>query len=113
MSEQRDGKRLEITTALEAVVYSLDGTPGFGSKFEINFGGMRFNSSIDYQAQQPLTVELFMDGQAILELNGVFIRTDPDGTSVIKFNNVDSKHRVMLHLIMQSAPEYAASPESV
>ena len=110
MPSKRDGERSKLTDIIEAVVYSELGVPGFANEFEINFGGMRFNASIDYKCGEPVVAHLFLEGKAFLDLKGKFLRREDDGTSIVKFDPLSNKQREILNQILEQemAPSLAS-----
>jgi hypothetical protein len=85
---------------LEVVIYSDNGFPGLANDFDFNYGGMRFNSALNYDKGEQLVVNCFIDRELKLVLKGEFLRQEGDAHSVIKFEPVSDEQRKSLTEIM-------------
>ena len=103
MLKQRNGKRHNINYLFGVVVYSRLGMPDFSNDFEINCGGMRFNASIDYKCGELVVVKLFMEGKFVLELYGVYHHREDDSISLVKFEPLRDKQRLILCRLLEQA----------
>lgn len=101
MLNLRDGVRRNYTEVLEAVVYADKGIPSLANECEINFSGMRCNVDIDCKCGSPVRVHLFMDREAILNLNAVLLRREGGKSSIVKFKPLTSQERLILSQIVQ------------
>ena len=66
----------------------------------ISSRGMRFIPSIDYKYGEQIVVRIFMEGKAELLLFGVYLKSDDNGTSVVKFEPLSYKQRLILSQIL-------------
>ena len=106
MLKHRNGERLHIFDLIEIVVYSKLGTPDIANDFEINFGGMRFNPSIDYKQGEEVVVRLFMESLAVLDLYGLHLRGEEDGTSVVKFEPMNDMQRLIFSKTLEKCQRH-------
>lgn len=99
--DNRDGERRNRN--IDVVVCCEHGLPILASEVEINFGGMAVNTSSRFKAGVRLTIQLFVDWEIRFEINGVFLRQNVEGKTVIKFDALDFKERIYLEQVLREA----------
>jgi hypothetical protein len=103
MLRQRNSERYNVIESLEVVMYSKLGMPDFTNEFEISYDGICFNPGIDYKYGELVVIRLFMEGKAVLDLYGVYLKNEDNETSVIKFEPLRDKQRQILSRILEQA----------
>lgn len=97
----RNGKRRN--RHIDVVVYSERGVPILANEVEINYGGMAINTSCSFKPGAKVIVQMFVDREIRLEIEGAFIRLSDDDKTIIKFEVLDLKTRLFLEQVLRDA----------
>jgi|GEM_PF-4567546 len=101
-SNRRSGARVKVNSkdGIEAVIYADKAFPDFSDDYEINLGGIKLNTPINFQLNQLVSVSIFGHHKEKIEVQGT-VQQSRGGDIIISFIALTAQQKEQLSTILE------------